>query len=233
MELKNQSFKGNFGDLFNGTYELGELVTVEKIKKEKYSRDKFLIERNIYFLSNLSECCKGRCKNLLYLIDHQKSTEEIFIITERYDGNLEELLDRGKLDESTLRLVLRQICLGMNVLKSKGIIHRDLKPSNIIFCYKDDEARNVQSLNGAIFKISGFNHAKFFKKADSLPDFSGTPIYMAPEFHTSSTYGFECDIWSIGVMLYECFTLEFPFSIENFTQLEKFYKNNQDLSSIV
>merc|ERR1712232_1012425 len=39
----------------------------------------------------------------------------------------------------------------------------------------------------------------------------GSPVYMAPEIVSGEQYGQACDIWSLGVVLYELCTLRKPF----------------------
>ena len=39
----------------------------------------------------------------------------------------------------------------------------------------------------------------------------GTPYYMPPEICNNSRYNSKCDIWSLGVMLYELMALKLPF----------------------
>ena len=47
------------------------------------------------------------------------------------------------------------------------------------------------------------------KKKENLP-VTGTPYYIAPEV-LSSNYGKECDIWSLGAVLYQLVTGTVPF----------------------
>lgn len=49
---------------------------------------------------------------------------------------------------------------------------------------------------------------------------AGTPPYIAPEVHASQPYGFGCDVWAIGVTLWEAATKQHPFtppSLNNFS----------------
>lgn len=39
----------------------------------------------------------------------------------------------------------------------------------------------------------------------------GTPFYMAPEILNHETYGFKCDVWSMGIIFYEMCELRHPF----------------------
>jgi NIMA (never in mitosis gene a)-related kinase len=41
--------------------------------------------------------------------------------------------------------------------------------------------------------------------------FCGTPLYMSPEVVKNEKYSFPTDVWSVGIILYEFITLQFPF----------------------
>lgn len=44
----------------------------------------------------------------------------------------------------------------------------------------------------------------------------GTPVYMAPEIWLGEKYNHKADVWSIGIIIYECLFGKLPFSMVNF-----------------
>jgi serine/threonine protein kinase len=53
-----------------------------------------------------------------------------------------------------------------------------------------------------ILKMADFGLACFVDSANQVDNIAGTPMYMAPEIIAKQWYNHQCDIWSIGVMLY-------------------------------
>ena len=63
------------------------------------------------------------------------------------------------------------------------------------------------------------------KKGEQL-EIAGTPYYLAPEVLTNY-YGVECDIWSLGVVLYQCLAGKVPFDGMDQSDLFSKIKNRE------
>ncbi|EEC80000.1 hypothetical protein OsI_21652 [Oryza sativa Indica Group] len=82
----------------------------------------------------------------------------------------------------------------------KRIIHRDLKPSNILINHMGE------------VKISDFGVSAIIASSSAQRDtFTGTYNYMAPERISGQKHGYMSDIWSLGLVILELATGEFPY----------------------
>ncbi|PAV72997.1 hypothetical protein WR25_13422, partial [Diploscapter pachys] len=88
-----------------------------------------------------------------------------------------------------------QIADGINELHKHDIVHRDLKPANILIAEENGKE---------VLKISDFGLAKVIDSLNKSLNHTwcGTPLYMAPEQHTTK-YQSPVDIWAIGIIFYE------------------------------
>ena len=86
-------------------------------------------------------------------------------------------------------------------MHKNDIIHRDLKSLNV-FLTKDYNAKIGDM--GAAKDITNRTESKFLSQV-------GTPYYLSPEVWKSQAYSTKSDIWALGWILYELYTLEKPF----------------------
>ena len=107
-----------------------------------------------------------------------------------------------------------QIMRGLYTIHRAGVVHRDIKPENI-FLIKDPITGND------LVKILDFGIARWKKDDAQNPlgsdanQIIGTPQYLAPEQSRTSKVDWRADIYSMGVILYECATGSPPFDRGN------------------
>jgi len=119
-------------------------------------------------------------------------------------GSLTDRLTNGtRMKPLEAAKLIGQVARAAAAIHSANIVHRDLKPGNILF-----DADGLP-------KIADFGLAK--RAASELTEtqaIMGTPAYMAPEQADGRTkfVGPPADVWSLGVILYECLVGTRPFA---------------------
>ncbi|MCA9521087.1 MAG: diguanylate cyclase [Myxococcales bacterium] len=134
-----------------------------------------------------------------------------YIVMEYVDGEtLAAKLDRGALSESEVVEVARALAGALGVVHENGLVHRDLKPQNVLI-----------DKNGAA-KLIDFGFAVRMR-TDKRDDESvvGTFLYCAPEQSGMLNRALDgrADLYSLGVVLYECATGTPPFQAADVGEL--------------
>jgi|GEM_PF-5501141 len=116
-----------------------------------------------------------------------------------------EFIDGKNIFESTEKLSLEdkvdliiKICRGLAYIHSNGLIHFDIKPENIILKNKEP-------------KIMDFGLSSLKRKMKET-GIKGTPVYIPLELLNNEVADARCDLYSLGVTLFEILTRRKPFA---------------------
>lgn len=145
---------------------------------------------------------------MIKYIDSFETSQFFFIVTEFCNGgDLHNYLQANEPEEEEGVVMLKQILNGFKGLHEAGIMHRDLKTANIL-------------LHDGVCKIADFGLSKNVGVGNMTKSNVGTPLTNAPEQLAGLDYGFEADIWSIGVVYYRILYGDYPFSASDVYRIQ-------------
>ena len=224
---------GGSSEVFLGDYR-GTEVAVKKLKifslKEENLKE---FKREVSSLSII------RHPNLVLFMGAIAEQNKICIVTEYCDGGtLFSLLHQRKEINIPWSLRIRfllEIATGMNFLHTNipQIIHRDLKSLNILLTNKIVNSNDLTSI-----KISDFGLSKILSRLDKkeiMTGNCGTCHWMAPEVIKNLNYSIKADVYSFGIIIWECCARETPYKNLNQQQITYYVtvkKGRPDLNLI-
>ena len=206
--------RGGMGTVWEGVHvSLGTRVAVKFIDSE-HTENADVRNR---FANEAQAAARLRTKHVVQVFDHGVHEDgRSYIVMEFLSGEtLDRRLDRsGRLSpQETTRIVI-QVCRALTKAHAAGIVHRDLKPENIFLVWDEEDSEDI-------VKVVDFGIAKFTDGTASATSATrtgamlGTPFYMSPEQARGlRTVDFRTDLWSLGVVAYECIVGQVPFDGE-------------------
>jgi serine/threonine protein kinase len=178
-------------------------VMLPKLVKEEDFARRFELEAQV--ISVL------KSPHTLVAFDHGKLPDgSMYLVTEYLEGeSLADVMRAGRMEPMRVLRVMREVCLSLDEAHSLGITHRDIKPQNI-FLSRIRGREIAKVLDFGVARIRGPQGEVL---AGATPTntgaFLGTPKYAAPEqFHSGAVP--ESDIFSLGIVAYECLCARMP-----------------------
>ena len=150
---------------------------------------------------------------MVKLFETFESEKHIVLVMELCAGGdlLNYVRKRRRLKEEYAKYIFKQVIEGIAHVHQKGVLHRDIKLDNILLDGK------------GVVKIGDFGVSRIITNInDRMTEQCGTPAYIAPEIlRDKGYYGFACDVWSAGVVLYAMLYGTVPFKANNMNDLHK------------
>ncbi|MBL8625715.1 MAG: serine/threonine protein kinase [Myxococcales bacterium] len=135
-----------------------------------------------------------------------------FIVMEYLDGRdlSEALADDGPLAPARALAIAAQCARGLAAAHRVGVLHRDLKPANIYLVRRADGGEAVKIIDFGVSKLTRL--AGDYTDVTSASKVVGTPCYMAPEQARGRELDGRCDVYALGVVLFEMLVGQRPFT---------------------
>ena len=152
-------------------------------------------------------------ENIIDIVDiGEEKDGRWYIVMELLKGHdlAHALRDGGAMPPARAASILRQTCRALQAAHDKGIIHRDMKPENVFLTAHADNADFVKIMDFGISKVKQAHENVRLTQTGAV---MGTPLYMAPEqARGDPDIDHRTDIYAVGVMAYEMFCGQPPFT---------------------
>ncbi len=210
--------RGGMGTVYAAVHEVtGEKVAVKIIAAHVADEKRF--QRR--FSDEIRTLTRLKHRNIVTLIGQGEQCGQLFYSMELVEGeSLQQKLRREKRLPWPLVLDMAiDICAALKHAHDFGAIHRDLKPANLLI---DQDG---------VVKLVDFGVAKLFGSHDqtAVGSILGTADYMAPEQAAGLPVTPRTDLYSLGNVLYACFTGRPPFANRSLTEVLEALKNEEPI----
>ena len=193
--LEKELGQGGMGTVYRATDQLlGRNVAIKFLNESRTENEAKQIRLEAQILARLVH------DNIVRLYDLGESEGTCFLVMEEVNGpSFAKRLRELRLDDR-LR-ICAQVAEALHYAHIRGVIHRDVKPGNVLLT-STDEAK-LSDFGLSLVTGDGKDHTWTIR---------GTPSYMSPEQARGSSLDHRTDLYSVGVMLYECATGDLPFA---------------------
>ncbi|XP_046417530.1 serine/threonine-protein kinase 33-like [Neodiprion fabricii] len=220
--------KGSFGTVVKASHKGSGLNWAVKIinKSQAGASRIMLVEREIHILKLVDH------PNIILLDRVFESPKTIYLIFELCTGSLAKTFKvKKRFEEKETLTVIRSLAGALSYLHKNDIVHRDLKLENILIAANPQNPDDDLHIKVTDFGLSAVRGGTGYETM--LHDCCGTLTYMAPEMISTKSYSQQCDVWSMGIIMYVLLVGKFPFYSTNDQHLHMLVKTQElDLSGL-
>ncbi len=200
-EIRGEIGRGGMGMVYRALdRQLNEQVAIKTLRAETLL-DPGVLER---FKSEIRLARHISNKHVVRTHDIGEQDGVYYLTMEYVEGiTVRSLLDtRGKLGVAPTLAIASQLAQSLTAAHEQGVIHRDIKPQNLLL----DANGVLKVMDFGVARLQG--HQTHLTEVGTLV---GTPSYMAPEQLLAEDFDERADLFSMGVVLFECLTGRLPF----------------------
>ncbi len=203
-QILEQIGQGGMATIFKAYQPSMDRYVAVKILPTHFSNDETFVAR---FTQEARTLANLEHPHILPVHDYGEQEGITYLVMRYVDaGTLKDLIiQRGPLELTETVRIMGQLCRALGYAHSQGIVHRDIKPTNVLIDQRGDAF------------LTDFGIAKLVAgtaQYTATGAVVGTPAYMAPEQGMGQPLDGRCDIYAMGVMLYEMVTGQVPFDAE-------------------
>jgi eukaryotic-like serine/threonine-protein kinase len=195
---------GGVGEVWRGTDLVLRRVVAVKLLRPEYTQDEECLAR---FRAEGRHAALLSHPNIAQVYDYVEKAPPLagFLVMELVDGqSLARLLAGGPVGPARTMGIVAQAARGLQAAHAAGLVHRDIKPGNLLVGEDD----HVKITDFGIAQVAG--SARLTRTGMLV----GTAAYLAPERAGGGPATPASDLYSLGVVAYECLTGQAPFDGE-------------------
>jgi serine/threonine protein kinase len=200
--LDERLASGGMGEVWKATDELlGRSVAVKLLKEIYFSDESFRMR----FRAEARFAASLQHSGIAQVYDYGEQDDKAYLVMELVPGEtLSRILSvEGRLSTDTALDIIGQAARALHIAHSAGIIHRDIKPANLMV-----------TADG-VLKITDFGIARGGgATVTQTGQVMGTAQYVSPEQATGRKITPASDLYSLGVVAYECLAGMPPFAAD-------------------
>lgn len=199
--LDDQIGNGGYGEVWRATDTVLTRPVAVKLLHPRYTQRSEALAR---FRAEARHAGGLSHENIAQVFDYGEPADgqPPYLVMELVDGpSLETVLTGGPLEDSRTMDIVAQAAAGLQAAHAAGMIHRDIKPANLLLA------------PGGTVKITDFGIAHTIGSAPltASGELIGTPGYLAPERAMGERATPASDLYSLGMLAYECLAGAPPF----------------------
>ncbi len=219
--LESRLGEGGMGIVYKAHHKfLKTTRAVKTIKLDLIGNDTSFVKR--FHQEAMAAAAIGH-PNIISVLDYGLLEDKIpYIVMEFVEGvSLETLIiNKGRFTPAEALEYMQVITSALAAAHKHGIVHRDLKPLNIMIESGGTVRDQIRILDFGLAKIKSTDLFGSFVAAKTV-GIVGSPAYMAPEQWSGEETDRRCDVYSLGIILYEMLTGDVPYKGTNIPAIMK------------
>jgi serine/threonine-protein kinase len=219
--LEHRLGEGGMGVVYKAHHKfLKTTRAIKTIKLDLIGNDASFVKR--FHQEAMAAAAIGH-PNIIAVLDYGLLEEKIpYIVMEFVEGvSLEAMIiNKVRFTPEEALEYMQVITSALSAAHKHGIVHRDLKPLNIMIESGGSVRDQIRILDFGLAKIKASDLFGSFVAAKTV-GIVGSPAYMAPEQWSGEETDRRCDVYSLGIILYEMLTGDVPFKGSNIPSIMK------------